>query len=118
LKTFEEKTAAAIRSLTITCIVLGIALLIAIGVAAWGLGDASTATTRADVLTSQLKANVQSQVENRTANVATWCGAINGDRTYNRVFVAHVTRGHIVYTLADLDCKALEAKTLASTKPH
>lgn len=63
-------------------------------------------------------AGLAHQTQNRTANVASWCGAIDkldGSLTsYVDSFGPHVRRLH----LTPLDCQALESKTLASTKPR
>lgn len=67
---------------------------------------------------SALSANVNAQVQNRAANVRSWCGGINGSRDYDRAFVRRVTQGQVKYQLHDLDCKALVAKTLRSAQHH
>lgn len=75
-------------------------------------------THRIARLESQTRAGLAAQTHNRALNVAVWCGAINQGRAYDRAFVHRVTDGRDAYTLADLDCARLEAKTLASTHPH
>lgn len=112
----------------------GIALLVA-GIACYGAGKAYTTSQRVtglakrSVATSRQAASVAAavnaglaeQTRNRTANVASWCGAIDTlDSTlvgYVQIFVQADPRIPPL-KLAQLDCKALERKTLASTKTH
>jgi hypothetical protein len=74
------------------------------------LGTASDANATARTLA----VSQRNQLANRTANVATWCGAINEGRDYARVLRAqsHQTP----YLLPDLDCHALEMGTLQSAR--
>jgi hypothetical protein len=65
---------------------------------------------------SGLAANERKQLLNRVANVRTWCSAIDQGRNYDRELVGLLDpQAH--YTLRNLDCKTIEAKTLASAKP-
>lgn len=106
---FEQQTADAISNLTVACTILALALVVAMGLAAWGLGRATNAS-------DAVKAGLSNQTDNRTANVAAWCGAIDaldGSLTgYVSSFGSHVRPLH----LAPLKCAALEQKTLASTQ--
>lgn len=66
-------------------------------------------------------AGLRSQTENRTSNVATWCGAINTLQSdlvgYVEIFVRANPRVPSL-KLTPLDCRAIESKTLASTRPR
>lgn len=62
----------------------------------------------------QITDGARNQLLNRATNVEAWCSGINGGRDYDRAFVARVTRGHVAYSLGDLPCEALIAKTIAS----
>ncbi len=64
-------------------------------------------------LVTSLKKNVENQVSNRVTNVKAWCQAINQGRDYNRHFVGQIG---FHYSLTDLPCKDLIAKTLRSAK--
>jgi hypothetical protein len=69
-------------------------------------------------LTDHVASGSHAQLINRATNVETWCSAINQGRDYNRAYInsfSHVRGGH-PYTLRDLDCRTLIAKTIAS--PH
>lgn len=105
MKTFEEKTAAAIRSLTITCIVLAGALLIAIGLAALGLAN-STSTS------AKLKASVQSPTH--VKDIADWC---NFDVALKHDLDAYIGHFHApALPLPPLDCAAIEHSSSAAAK--
>lgn len=65
---------------------------------------------------AKLHSSVASQLSNRTHNVYVWCDAINSTRDYNRAFVTRVTRGHVLYGLADLNCRKLATTTRKSAK--
>lgn len=110
MKNFEQQTADAIRSLTVVCAILAVALLVAMGLAAWGLARSTSAS-------GAVKAGLAEQTSNRTGNVAHWCSAINQLDTSLTAYVALFPRAPQLH-LKRLDCGSLEAKTLASTTPH
>lgn len=110
----------------------GIAVLIGI-ISLYGAGKAyhtaqqvtviakrSVDTSRqASSVATAVNAGLAQQTQNRTANVGSWCGAIDTlDTTlvgYVQIFVK--ADPHIPpLKLTQLDCAALERKTLASTK--
>ena len=75
------------------------------------LGIAASANRTAHALAISQR----NQLANRTANVGTWCGAINQSRNYARYL--RKTTHQAPYRLADLDCPALEMQTVQSAKP-
>lgn len=69
---------------------------------------------KADGLARTLAADQRHQVLNRVANVHTWCVAINQGRNYSRRRAVEL--GRPAFTLDNLDCAAIEAKTATSGK--
>lgn len=104
------------RSLFLGIVALAVALLILIGLAAFGLWKAENDASELKAVVRDQQAAISSPTHGK--DIAVWCNAINKDRTYNRAFVARVTHGQVVYTLGDLNCAALESAEKASTKPH
>lgn len=101
--------------LLFSSIVVAVALTVAIHAS----NKATYASQQAEAAVRALAQNVESQTANRTANVATWCTAINKDRDDRRtrsLQAAVLNPGlHIApFTLRDLNCKALEQQTAHS----
>lgn len=69
---------------------------------------------RVSSLAGRLTTDENTQILNRATNVEAWCDGINDGRSYDRVFVAHVSHGQIVYSLEGLPCQELVTKTLES----
>lgn len=118
---FERQVADTVRLLGAWCVVLSVALALALALATWGLLSAQTAAHAASASAERVRVGLTSQTGNRARNVASWCNAID---TLDTTLVAYVqvfvqAGKHVPpLKLTRLDCKALERRTLASTKPH
>lgn len=94
----------------------GIALVALIGLFAIGWTRLDNTISRMSRDERATRAGLLGQTANRAANVLTWCNAINRESEYNRIFVREVTHGTVIYSLPDLPCKALAAKTTRSAR--
>jgi hypothetical protein len=90
-----------------------VAYLILVAVLAFVISKVSTTQDQLAATQRLLHDNVASQLDNRVGNVASWCGAINANRTESRILFE---RKGLHYSLPNLNCTQLEAKTRASAK--
>lgn len=118
MKSFEQQTADAIRTLTILVCVLAAGFLAVLGLAIVGFSQAGSDSDQLKAIVHEQEAAIHSP--KHVSDIAIWCDAINGLQASLTAYVdvfAHSDRRIPPLTLKRLDCAAIEQQSPGAAGP-